>query len=280
MVVSNSHVVFSGCTTLRINKRDGGVDTATIPAEAWEKHDDGDDVAIAPMGELPLEWSIAALQWEDMFPTPERLAELNVGLGDDVFMLGRFVGHTGQQQNQPLARFGSLAMMDGERVKDGRGFLVDAYLADMRSLPGFSGSPVFIAIGAGSYRGVSGSEKEATMMPFYSETIGLLGIDTGHKMIEHRVLDCERRKVEPAQYVKQNSGIAIVAPYYKINDVLQGPKLMKKRAKAEAMELADPERGVSDIAPDDDEFERFEDFTRKLVNIPKKEIDKKRKEEG
>jgi hypothetical protein len=172
-------------------------------------HPDGDDVAVAPvdLAEFPEEWTVRALRWENFYPTTERLDELNVGIGDDVVMLGRFAGHTGRQQNAPLARFGSIAMMPGERVKDGRGLLVDAYLAEVRSLPGFSGSPVFVYIGPASYRG------NEQMMPFFSESIGLLGIDTGHKPLTNPVLDKRSAKpVKPAQVVQQNSGVAIVAP--------------------------------------------------------------------
>jgi hypothetical protein len=126
-------------------------------------------------------------------------------------------------------------MMDGERVKDGRGMLVDAYFVEMRSLPGFSGSPVFIAIGAGSYRGVYGSDNAAKMMPFYSEHVGLLGLDTGHKPIETDVLDkMTREPVKPAHVIQQNSGVAIVAPYYKIQDLLEGETLVSQRERVEA----------------------------------------------
>jgi hypothetical protein len=171
------HVAGNGCTTLRINTDDGGVEPVEIPT-GWATHPDGDDVAIAPIDfDVPDEWAINALAWEDFCPTAERLEELNVGVGDDVVMLGRLSGHSGRQQNQPLARFGNIAMMLDERVKDGRGLFVDAYLVEMRSLPGFSGSPVFICIGAGSYRGTHGGEK--AMMPFYTETIGLLNPVSG-----------------------------------------------------------------------------------------------------
>ena len=220
-VLSNVHVVRNGCSTLRLNTTDGGVETLTLPLEAWIDHEDGDDVCAAPI-ELDHEgWAVTALPWEDFCPTEERFEELNVGVGDDVLMIGRFSGHTGKQQNAPLARFGNIAMMDDERVKDGRGLDVDAYLVEMRSMPGFSGSPVFVVIGAGSYRGAYGTEKAAQMMPFYSETIGLLGIDTGHKPITHPVLDPNTDKpVDPLTVVKQNSGVAIVAPYYKIDHLL------------------------------------------------------------
>ncbi len=99
------------------------------------------------------------------------LNELNAGVGDEVVMIGRFVAHDGRVRNAALARFGNIAMMPGEPVTDGRGMKVEAFLVEMRSLSGFSGSPAFIYMGPGTYRG------DGRMMPFYSETIGLIGID-------------------------------------------------------------------------------------------------------
>jgi hypothetical protein len=204
---------------LRINTDNGSVATPTVGG--WTNHPDGDDVSLAPIDfDIPDDWAVGALVWEDFCPTQERMDELNIGVGDDVLMLGRFTCHSGRQQNQPLARFGNIAMMPGERVKDGRGLEVDAFLVEMRSIPGFSGSPVFVVIGAGSYRGEYGGG--AKMMPFNSETIGLLGIDTGHKPIMHEVRQADGKPMTPTMYVEQNSGVAIVAPYTKILDALEG----------------------------------------------------------
>jgi hypothetical protein len=239
-VVSNIHVVRNGCTTLRINTEDGGVSHVEIPESAWVDHPDGDDISVGPIDDdIPSDWTVTPLDWENLCPTPERMEELNVGIGDEVVMLGRFSGHSGRQQNQPLARFGSLAMMDDEKVRDGRGMLIDAFLVEMRSIPGFSGSPVFITIGAGSWRGVYG-EAGAQMMPFFSETTGLLGIDTGHKPITNTVLDkTTGQAAEPPMVVEQNSGVAIVSPYYKIRELLEGEELVEQRQRADAEAAAD-----------------------------------------
>ena len=52
-------------------------------------------------------------------------------------------------------------MMPGELVKDGRGLLVEAFLVEMRSISGFSGSPVFVVMPGGSDRG------NGTIIPFH-----------------------------------------------------------------------------------------------------------------
>ncbi len=73
-----------------------------IAESSWVFHPDGDDVAIAPFELESADWEISALQWESMCPTRERLVELNAGLGDEVVMVGRFIGHEGKEQNRPL----------------------------------------------------------------------------------------------------------------------------------------------------------------------------------
>lgn len=276
-VVTNLHVVGNGCTTLRINTADGGIATINIPRKRWVDHPQGDDVSVASLDlEIPSVQAALPLFWNSVCPTTHRLQELDIGVGDDVFMLGRFVGHSGRQQNQPLARFGNLAMMDSEKVKDGRGMSVDAYLAEMRSLPGFSGSPVFVWVPPATLRGAR------KMTSIYGGTTMLLGIDTGHKEMTHRVRDKATEKPSHSeQYVRQNSGVAIVAPYYKIQEVIEGDALMKKRKESNSD--FDPEAAVSDIAhgevDEPGEFDRFEDLTGKLLKVPKKELDEKRQEQ-
>lgn len=221
-MVTCSHVVRQQGATLRVNTTSGGTETLTIPAGDWTHHPDNDDVAAAPIAlSAHSDWSVRALEWMAVVGPQDlhrqRMRELNIGVGDEVAMLGRFAFHGGQQRNQPLARFGNIAMMPGERVWDGRGLAVDAYLVEMRSLAGFSGSPVFVLIGAGSYRGDGHG-----MMPFHQESIGLLGIDTGHKQDARPVLDkASGRPVTPSSEVRLNTGVAIVAPVSKLAELLE-----------------------------------------------------------
>ena len=211
-LVTNIHVAQAENRTLRINTLGGGVDFYEIGGADWVNHPNGDDIAaitLAPQSH----WATSALDWSALAVTQARMVELNMGVGDEAFMLGRFVSHETVHLNQPLARFGNVAMMPGQPVKDGRGIQVEAFLVEMRSLSGFSGSPVFVYMGPGTYRG------NGTMMPFYSETIGLMGIDTGHKATLAKV----HKKNDDAKtdlVVPLNTGISIVAPVWKIEELL------------------------------------------------------------
>lgn len=75
--------------------------------------------------------------------TPDMVRELAIGLGDDLFMVGRFINHDGKERNIPVVRFGTIAMMPEEPLVI-NGQAQESFLIEIRTIPGFSGSPVFI----------------------------------------------------------------------------------------------------------------------------------------
>ena len=92
----------------------------------------------------------------------------------------------------------------------------------------------------------------------------LLGIGWGHiKHPRDEELEYETEMEAPGRPTpgRYNAGMMAVVPAWKIADLLDDPKEVAVRRKSE------------------DEFERFEDLTRKLVNVPKKELDEKRRED-
>ncbi|MDP3950529.1 hypothetical protein [Microbacterium sp.] len=227
-LVSNIHLVCQGCRTLRV-RTDSGFDCHEIAAASWTTHPDGDDVAIASIRSDEL--GVTAIKWSALAATQERLAELNVGVGDEVFMLGRFIAHEGKTRQQPLARFGNIALMPdpSNPVLDGRSLERELFLVEMRSLSGYSGSPVFLYVGPATYRG------DGRMMPFYSENIGLIGVDTGHKINRVGIDTKGTRCPAPGDWtVTQNTGIALVAPVWKIADLLFDAEEVKARRATEA----------------------------------------------
>lgn len=214
VLITNIHVVGGGCRTLRVPLTDGECNAVEIAEHLWTFHPDADDVAATRL-ELEPDWDLQALPWAAFAATKARLTELNMGVGDEVVMLGRFVTVEGQHRSQPLARFGNIAMMPGELVTDGRGMRVEAFLVEMRSLSGFSGSPVFVYMGPGTYRG------DGRMMKFYEEAIGLIGIDTGHITSRRPIVAADGSASKDSGYVEENTGVAIAAPVWKIADVLE-----------------------------------------------------------
>jgi hypothetical protein len=59
-------------------------------------------------------------------------------------MVGRYIEHEGKFKNLPVVRFGNIAMMPSEHILqwEREDHLQESFLVDMRSISGFSGSPV------------------------------------------------------------------------------------------------------------------------------------------
>ncbi len=171
----------------------------------------------------------------------------------------------------------------GQNVLDGRNMRVSAYLVEMHSLPGFSGSPVFLRIQAGSYRGPSSDRPTGT-------DYSLLGIDTGHKLNPVRLMD--RRTGKPLEslggeslengYIEGNSGLAIVAPSSHLMDIIDSADLVAQRDATDAEwhrrhehELASSDAAADETRPKRDMDQRVslqplvpEDALRGLLATP------------
>ena len=205
--VTNAHVIRDGFTVIRINRRFGSYDILELPTTAWLKHPDGDDLAICS--------TVLTPQYDFKFVASngcvdkDKASQFNIGVGDEVFMVGRFTGHPGEKKNLPIARFGNIAMMPSEDLLNGLGKKRPHYLIEVRSVSGFSGSPVFVYDFPGSVaRGMRG-----TTMPDL-----LLGIDCGHL---------------PEQEKYISAGVAAVVPAWCLLELLEHPEMKRQREERE-----------------------------------------------
>ena len=92
-LVSNRHVVWNGgCSVARLNRRDGGHKIFEFGPEHWVTHPDGDDVAVSfPILGLNMTTDeIASAAFKNLL-SEEMAQEAAIGIGDDVFMMGRLV---------------------------------------------------------------------------------------------------------------------------------------------------------------------------------------------
>jgi hypothetical protein len=201
--------------------------------------------------------------------------------GDDVFFVGRFIGHDGRQQNAPTVRFGHLALMPS-RIRAPSGRVAESFLVEGRSLPGYSGAPVFVY--RMPYGAVFGDSSPGGGMQTITRPV-LLGVDWVHLADYRKVLKSDKKTpFKDAEgkelFVEQNSGMMGVVPAWKLIQLLNDPEVTGMRDKVQDALDADTEHVIYDVAEggDQSEFERFEDLARKLVNTPKSEIDEKRKE--
>lgn len=140
--VTNHHVACTGgASVARVNTKDGGTDIFPFEPDEWHC-DPRYDIAVCEIG---MDWSVhqASLVPISAFITKEKIEGEGIGVGDDVFMVGRFLDHDGGVSNRPAARFGNISVMPSP-IEQPNGMLADAYCIDLHSRSGYSGSPVFV----------------------------------------------------------------------------------------------------------------------------------------
>ena len=239
--VTNNHVVNrDGFKVMRLVDNQGGAVTLDMSNDKWEPHSTA-DIAIAAMSidhgshsyqGIPVSWII----------TPELLRRANVKLGsidvgDEVYMVGRFSHHAGRVVNLPSARSGMISLLPDSNAKIPLKGCDDqeAFLIELRSYFGFSGSPVMWRNEVSEFNSclkivlkeVYGIEPIKTA-PANDFPIALLGVDAG---------------------AFGNTGFAVVIPAWFILEVLNGDVFMTQRAK---MDEGDAMAADTHSFPDDD----------------------------
>lgn len=245
-VVTASHVIEKGATVVRLNHLDGTTRVLPTSPDAWVHHPAGDDVAASAI-DVDLGWKVST--WPTLSPQ-QFLAQRRVGSpyeigpGDDVFIVGRFVNHDGRIRNSPVVRFGAIAMVPGEPIcqKTRGSFNQESFLVECRSIPGFSGSPVFIYMQREPNKSPyaqqpTGRPNERGLLSPFME-VQLLGLDWGHI--------ADTRANSQGVLVEHNTGMCAVVPAWKIAELLQGEpfeqaRQAKLRTYVEEMERA-PDR--------------------------------------
>jgi hypothetical protein len=274
-VVTAAHVVRPFASTfVRVTKADGSIKDE--PLDRWVFHPT-EDVAVTPYMDATGQFFHSFVETGNFVGQTE--TQFAPAPGDDVY----FVGLLGQvpsmgKRNLPMVRSGSVGALyqDGIpiRLPDDTVLHVGGHLIDCRSFGGFSGSPCFV-------RFVSGrGETKRKALPYPIESTLLLGMVGGH-------FDLKASVALPAQEDKLKvpvaAGIAVLSTAETIMETLNEEKLVTEREEDNERyrrRTSDEERDMAatlDSADSEDEFGRFEDLTRKLVQVPKSEIDEERK---
>lgn len=231
--VSNWHVVLNqGYSIIRFNKKDGKSDIFEFEPTEWEWEAGKDDIAVSPI--IPINVNLHAIMTihTKAFATKEIVGEKEIGVGDDVFMVGRFIDHDGGPTNLPAVRFGNISVMPSV-IRQPTGYRGNSYCIDLHSRTGYSGSPVFV------FRTPS-TNLDAIFrtgkLQLHDTFLFLLGIHWG-QFPELWEITCQGELPESAKqglitegnYIKGMSGMTCVIPSYRIMDLLNSPNLKNKR---------------------------------------------------
>jgi len=209
---------------IRLNKLDGN--SQLIKMELNKNieiltHTD-DDVDIALFNCLPDQklFDFKFIQ-DNLISTNEIIEKNEIAEGDEVFFTGLFTSHVGQKRNQPIVRFGRVALISDEKIewkeKDNPAKFLDLYLLECQSYGGNSGSPVFFQLNP---------LRKPGQLSLGGPVIFLAGVMKGSFLTGSEVQIAEtNNKI----FSLQNIGIAAVTPAQKLHEILFSEKLIELR---------------------------------------------------
>jgi hypothetical protein len=228
-LVTAKHVIdgiekesIDGKVLIRMNDKQGNARQIESDICDWVGHSEDISVDIKIFAWLPpsdCDWNAIPTS---MIATNKIIEQDFIGIGNDLFVTGLFVGHYGQRRNTPIIRVGNIASMPEEKVKTKEFGDIEAYLIEARSIGGLSGSPVFVFLDSKRTRRVKFPEGDFKGKVFY-----LLGIVHGHWDRKENEIDDIISDIDGG---KINTGIAVVVPATKLLEVINQPKLLQQRS--------------------------------------------------
>jgi hypothetical protein len=232
-----------GDWVMRVNTKDGGFkDIRGTKDHKWWFHpseEDRTDVAVT-WAELPDGADISVLP-ETLFVSDLLMSE-GIGPGDEVYIVGLFRRMQGRSRNLPLVRIGNIAMIPdagelvpGVKIGKDRVVNAEAYLIEVRSIGGLSGSPVFARMTVEKEVDIESPDMTETGPVLATGPTFLLGLMNGHWATD----PVNKNDPNPpmiSQYRPEavNLGLAIVIPAKKILETLYHPELVAQRQQSDA----------------------------------------------
>jgi hypothetical protein len=234
-VVTAKHNISEGSLFIRMTTKQGEKYIHETKEEDWICHPDGDDVAACVVSIDPKNVSFSFIPIND-FLRQEQVYPLDIGIGDEAFVVGRFINHEGKQRNSPTARTGIISQMPIEPINI-RGIDQECFLVEARSIGGYSGSPVLWRVLPFSGTRKIPNWKHGQIGPL------LLGIEAGYIYDWSPVCDSAGRVRggSVAQQVQINTGMMVVIPAWRIVNFLLGGSPMTHRRSIEK-QIQDEER--------------------------------------
>lgn len=225
-VIQNDDEQYFPSITLRLNMLAGGLSYSEINlrnAKIYTHDDQTVDIAV-----IPLRPNKDIIEFK-MIPskiicTSEIINKEEIREGENVFFAGLFSSYLGHKKNQPIFRFGKLALMSDEpidwREKDKPPISAHLYLVECQSFGGNSGSPVFFEVKAKLKKGE---------IPIGPAAVYLAGIVKGSFLSASEVQ-------QPSSIDKllsfENVGISAITPAFKLNEILFRTDVIEARKKS------------------------------------------------
>lgn len=221
-IITARHVIENsrprGPLYLRCVNNDGATKIFELPQEFWWSHPTA-DVAAARIA-FPLEdYGISFLPL-DYLASREYMQQNDIGIGDHLVISGLFAQYIGSTRDEPLLRFGRIALIPSEKIRvPAQGgspeMQMDAILAEAAAWGGQSGSPAFV------YCSIDRQLFAGNRLQLQLPRPALLGLIHGHYTISQPISGEEEYRVP------LNAGIAILVPAEKIIELLNLPEVVE-----------------------------------------------------
>jgi trypsin-like peptidase len=229
-LVTNRHVLAGREDLLiRVNRKGGAAQRVCLPlgggeGRTWATHpDERVDVAVVLINARAL--GEAGMDFRYFRPTDVALVAtmkaLDIGPGEELFVLGFPMGMSGVERNYVIARSGIIARFDDEILSASRTFLIDASV-----FPGNSGGPVIVKPNSDSLAGAKPIDQAY-----------LIGMVRSYLPYEEVAYSLQTDPPTPRMVFTENSGLADVIP---IDCVKEAADTLALRRGAPAEAAAHP----------------------------------------
>jgi hypothetical protein len=209
---------------LKNTSADHSTETITLPVSIdgktliWLHDDDDDAIDIAAIPFLPdlekFDFKAIPIDW---FADDATIRDFKVAEGDSLYFIGLMAQYYGKAKNYPVVRRGTLAMMTDEKIETPTG-LQKAYIAELVSWPGNSGSPVFLNLG--------GMRDGALSLGMNLKFLGILS---------GSFLNAWKGTILDSQLIEGNAlntGISFIVPAGEVRAILDSPAAQSLRDTA------------------------------------------------
>lgn len=235
--VSNAHVVHrQGASVIRANAKEGGIKIIETDPTEWIEHPNGHDIAILSVDGKDVTPDMEHVPVAPgMFVTQHDVRIELLGVGDEIYMIGRFVNHEGRVRNTPSARFGNISMLPDEPIYvDEATHPQESFAVELRSSCGYSGSPVFVQAPIPRNHRPSALAPDALLGVHWGNIIEPWEVETRIVRTRQAALAANEREVD---FVHANTGMNGIVPAWRLMELLDMPKFKDVREQDEKAEV-------------------------------------------
>jgi hypothetical protein len=214
----------------------------------WHLHPDPNvDVAIYAMDGWPVDLDHSPVVTETKFWPGSLDPHTHLWPGVDLHLPGLFTKHAGNYRNLPIVRFGQIAAVPREKFSF-KGKSAPYYIAELRSIGGLSGSPVFVHLPERISNPTPNPEIFESLVEALrynmSSSDYLVGFASGHWDEEYVTV----ANPDSPSREKINVGLAVITPTSTISETLATPSLKAHYDKI--LHLIETDMAPGDAPPD------------------------------